>query len=121
MHSVGGGRSTSTAHALTAADQAWRPDSEPAAGPSPTGRAPSIREATTDFAYLRLLGRRDVFPDFGRVHRPQDEALEEWAGFLKSLPSQVRRAFVFVNNQFEGHSPATIARLRGLLPGAEAR
>jgi uncharacterized protein YecE (DUF72 family) len=77
-----------------------------------------IREATTDFAYLRLLGRRDVFPDFGRVHRPQDDALREWAGFLKSLPSQVTRAFVFMNNQFEGHSPATIARLRTLLSQA---
>ena len=50
-----------------------------------------------------------------RVHRPQDGALGEWAGFLRSLPSQVRRAFVFVNNQFEGHSPATVARLRRLL------
>lgn len=74
-----------------------------------------IREATTDFAYLRLLGRRDVFPDFRRIHRPRDEALTEWAEFLESLPSEVSRAFVFVNNQFEGHSPATIARLRGLL------
>lgn len=74
-----------------------------------------IREATTDFAYLRLLGRRDVFPDFGRVHRPRDEALTEWARFLKSLPSPVTRAFVFVNNQFEGHSPDTVGRLRTLL------
>jgi uncharacterized protein YecE (DUF72 family) len=56
-----------------------------------------------------------VFPDFGCVHRPQDEALKEWAGFLKSLPPQVTRAFVFANNQFEGHSPATVARLRTLL------
>jgi uncharacterized protein YecE (DUF72 family) len=74
-----------------------------------------IRGATTDFAYLRLLGRRDVFPDFGRIHRPRDEALSEWAGFITSLPSPVTRAFVFVNNQFEGHSPATVARLRELL------
>ena len=74
-----------------------------------------IREATTDFAYLRLLGRRDVFPDFGRVHRPQDDALRDWAGFLVSLPPQVTRAFVFINNQFEGHSPATVQRMRTLL------
>jgi len=74
-----------------------------------------IRGMTTDFAYLRLLGRRDVFPDFGRVHRPRDEALGEWAGFLNSLRSRVTRAFAFVNNQFEGHSPATVERLRTLL------
>ena len=74
-----------------------------------------IREVTADFAYLRLLGRRNVFLDSGRVHRPQDEALKEWAEFLGSLPSQLTRAFVFVNNQFEGHSPATVRRLRTLL------
>jgi uncharacterized protein YecE (DUF72 family) len=76
-----------------------------------------IREATADFAYLRMLGKRDVFPDFGRVHRPRNEALSEWAGFLTSLPASVTHSFVFVNNQFEGHSPATVARLRTLLRG----
>jgi uncharacterized protein YecE (DUF72 family) len=74
-----------------------------------------IRGATTDFAYLRLLGRGDVFPNFGRIHRPRDEALTDWPEFLKSLPSEVSCAFVFVNNQFEGHSPATVGRLRTLL------
>ncbi|MGD0114364.1 MAG: DUF72 domain-containing protein [Armatimonadota bacterium] len=75
-----------------------------------------IREATADFAYLRLLGRRNVFPDFGRLHRPHDEALADWAQCLTAIASRVARAYVFVNNQFEGHSPATIARLRALLP-----
>jgi len=74
-----------------------------------------IRGATTGFAYLRLLGRRDVLADFGRVHRPQDGVLDEWAAYLRSLPLQVTRAFVLVNNQFEGHSPATVGRLRTLL------
>lgn len=79
-----------------------------------------LREVTSDFAYLRLLGRRHVFPDFGRVHRPQDGVLSEWADFLGSLPAQVTRAFVFVNNQFEGHSPATVGRLRTLLRAGES-
>jgi uncharacterized protein YecE (DUF72 family) len=74
-----------------------------------------IRGATADFAYLRFLGRRGVFPDFGRVHKSQDGVLNEWAGFLRSLPAQVTRAFIFVNNQFEGHSPATVGRLRTVL------
>jgi uncharacterized protein YecE (DUF72 family) len=74
-----------------------------------------LRGATTEFAYLRLLGRRDVFPDFGRIHKPQDAALQDWAGVLNSLPASLTRSFVFVNNQFEGHSPATVGRLRTLL------
>ena len=47
-----------------------------------------------------------VKADMGRVRRRT---------FLKSLPSQLTRSFVFVNNLFEGHSPATVARLRTLL------
>ncbi len=45
-----------------------------------------LREVTTDFAYLRLLGRLDAFPDAGRLHEPHDEVLSEWAEFLRSLP-----------------------------------
>ncbi len=74
-----------------------------------------IREVTADFAYLRLLGRRNVFPDFARRHKPQDAALRDWAGFLASLPAPITRSFVFVNNQFEGHSPATVEQLRTVL------
>lgn len=78
-----------------------------------------IRAATTDFAYLRLLGRRNVFPDLGRVHRPQEDMLEEWAGFVNTLRSRVTRAFV--NNQLQGHRPATVARLRGPLRACSSK
>ncbi len=74
-----------------------------------------LREATTDFVYLRLLGRLDAFPDSGHLHKPQDETLREWVEFLRSLPSQVTRAFIFLSNHFEGHGPATAQRLRSLL------
>jgi uncharacterized protein YecE (DUF72 family) len=76
-----------------------------------------VRATTTDFAYLRLLGRQHAFPDQGRLHKPQDEALRECVEFLRSLPSQVTRALVFLSNHFEGHGPATAQRLRALLGG----
>jgi uncharacterized protein YecE (DUF72 family) len=76
---------------------------------------PRFQEATTDFAYLRLLGRRGVFPDFSRVHQPRDDALGEWAGVLLSMRSLIGRAYVFANNQFEGYSPSTIERLRAMV------
>jgi uncharacterized protein YecE (DUF72 family) len=76
---------------------------------------PQFREATTDFAYLRLLGRHGAFPDFSQVHEPRDDAIAEWAGVLKVLAAEVDRSYVFVNNQFEGHSPATLGRLRTAL------
>jgi uncharacterized protein YecE (DUF72 family) len=76
---------------------------------------PRFQEATTDFAYLRLLGRHGAFPNFAQVHQPRDGALAEWAGVLKVLAAEVDRSYVFVNNQFEGHSPATVGRLRTAL------
>jgi len=76
---------------------------------------PRFEEATADFAHLILLGRRDVFPDFSRVHRPQDDALQAWVEVLRSLAPRIERAFIFANNQFEGHSPDTVRRLRALL------
>ena len=72
---------------------------------------PRFKEATAGFAYLRLLGRRDVFPDFSRVHGQQDDALQGWVEVLRALAPQIERSFIFVNNQFEGHSPETVRRL----------
>ncbi len=74
-----------------------------------------IRTATADFAYLRLLGRMDAFPDSSRIYEPRDETLREFAGFLKSLPPEVTRAFVFLSNHLEGHAPATVQRMRAML------
>ena len=81
---------------------------------------PRFQEVTTDFAYLRLLGRRNVFPNFAEVHRPQDDVLREWAEVLKAYLARVTRTLVFANNQFEGHSPSTIARLRAMFAGPAA-
>jgi uncharacterized protein YecE (DUF72 family) len=76
---------------------------------------PRLTDVTTDFTYLRLLGRRDVFPDFSRLHRRQDTVLGKWAEHLRTVSPGVNTAYVFANNQFEGHSPETARRLRGLL------
>jgi len=76
---------------------------------------PRMEHVTCDFAYLRLLGRRDVFPDYSKVYLPRDPKIAEWAQMLRLLDDGVSRAYVFVNNQFEGHSPATVRKLIALL------
>lgn len=81
---------------------------------------PRIEQSTTDFAYVRLLGKRGVFPDFSRIHKPRDEALAHWAEVLRSVSAEVDHAFVLVNNQFEGHSPRSVQRLLMLLDPASA-
>jgi len=45
-----------------------------------------LREVTSDFAYLRLLGRRDVFPDFGRVQPSRFQPRPEVACWRRSSP-----------------------------------
>jgi uncharacterized protein YecE (DUF72 family) len=76
---------------------------------------PRIEEVTTDFTFIRLLGRRDVFPDFAETHRRRDDDLQQWADLLLSLERVVPRGFAFINNQFEGHSPNSVRRLQGLV------
>jgi uncharacterized protein YecE (DUF72 family) len=76
---------------------------------------PRLDEVTTDIAYIRLLGKRNVFPDFSRIHRERDDALSQWAQLLRALRPVPGTAFAFINNQFEGHSPESVRRLRHLL------
>ena len=78
-------------------------------------RYPRMEHVTTDFAYVRLLGRRGVFPDYAQTHHPRDDELAAWASVLEDLPATVTQAFVFINNQFEGHSPESARKLLQLL------
>ena len=65
-------------------------------------------------------GQRTVVPDFTRVHRDREGDLRQWAGLIRSLEGKVDRAFAFVNNQFEGHSPDTVRRLMRYLAEGSA-
>ena len=76
---------------------------------------PRIMQVTCELAYIRLMGPRKGYPDLSRIHRPRDEALHSWAEVLQGLEGKVQQAFVFVNNHFEGHAPASVRRLLELL------
>lgn len=79
---------------------------------------PFFDATTAGHAYVRLLGRHGAHPDVSRIHHRRDEDVRQWAERLTSLPDSIKRVFVYVNNQFEGHSPATVRKVRELLPGA---
>ncbi len=81
---------------------------------------PRFDAVTADIAYVRLLGRHGALPDATRAHAPRDEDLFAWAERLKQLPPKVQCVYLYANNQFEGHSPCTIRKVRELLPGAAA-
>ncbi len=73
---------------------------------------------TTDFLYLRLMGDSEskYGPGGTRLHRytrlawPRDGALESWELKVRQHLAAVRRVLVYVNNHFEGFSPATCKR-----------
>jgi uncharacterized protein YecE (DUF72 family) len=75
----------------------------------------SIREATTDFAYLRLNGYHDRIDHLTHVQVDRSAELDSWAETLRGLGDQVRHAYVYVNNHYAGHAPATINDLRARL------
>jgi len=62
--------------------------------------------------YIRIMGERDL-PRFDRVYRNQDDVLHLWASKLKELEAD--EIFIYIDNYFEGHAPATVNKLRSRL------
>jgi uncharacterized protein YecE (DUF72 family) len=74
---------------------------------------------TTDFAYVRLIGdRKDLearTQTFDRIVVDQAPRLERWARWLRESPGDVPEAYVYANNHYAGHAPATIRELARLV------
>lgn len=64
------------------------------------------------FAYFRFMGERDL-EHFDRIYRDRDETLIHWSKVIKKIESQ--QIFIYVDNYFEGHAPATANKLNALL------
>lgn len=72
----------------------------------------AARHIETDFAYIRIMGERDL-PKFDRIYRHRDDVLKQWVREIELL--QARNVFIYVDNYFEGFAPATVAKLSNLL------
>jgi hypothetical protein len=69
-------------------------------------------QAAGENAYIRIMGERDL-AHFDRIYRDRQETLSQWAELIKGLDSQ--KVFVYIDNYFEGHAPATANKLKDLL------
>jgi uncharacterized protein YecE (DUF72 family) len=76
---------------------------------------PPVIETNTDFTYLRLVGFHREFSYLGRVQRDRSQELASWATALKDLAKRVDRIYIYVNNHYAGHAPATVNQLKELL------
>ncbi|MBU1880994.1 DUF72 domain-containing protein [bacterium] len=71
---------------------------------------------TTDFSYIRLIGNRKkieaITKTWSKEIVNQDDRLNRWASFLHRMAQREGNIFVYVNNHYTGHAPATVRRLR---------
>lgn len=70
---------------------------------------------TADFMYVRLMGPNRDIVDYSRIQVDRTRELEQWGETLRPLATSGLQAFVYINNHFAGHSPASSRALQRLL------
>ena len=74
-----------------------------------------LARTTLDFAYLRWIGAHDAFERFDAVGLSRERDIAWWAEALRAARPQLKRVFGYVNNHYQGHSPATVRALYAAL------
>ncbi len=83
--------------------------------------AETLARTTRDFAYVRLVGDHDAFTQFDRVRIGRTDEIAWWARAIGAAAPRLKRVYGYVNNHFQGHSPATVRALYAALGIAHAR
>jgi uncharacterized protein YecE (DUF72 family) len=73
------------------------------------------KSPTADFAYIRWMGPDRVIEDYSRVVVDRDHEIAEWAIGLMDLAERVSAVHGYVNNHYQGHSPASARALQRLV------
>jgi uncharacterized protein YecE (DUF72 family) len=69
---------------------------------------------SSDFAYLRWMGARDL-TRFDTVQREMGANLDRWARAAERLAERRLRVYAYFSNFYEGHAPASANKLKRLL------
>ena len=72
----------------------------------------AFEKTNAPIAYLRMMGIRDL-DKFDRIYRDRIQEIRQWAARTKSLKAE--EVFVYLDNYFEGHAPATANRFKAEL------
>lgn len=70
-------------------------------------------EATSDTAYVRMVGDRSI-TNFGGVQRDQGETMRKWYSALEEKSGLFKQGFIFFNNHFAGFGPGSVNEFRRL-------
>lgn len=74
--------------------------------------------ATSRIAYIRWMGVHDVLERFDREQIDRDEELDWWAPRMAHFLDRGGVIFGYVNNNYTGHSPATLETIETKVEGA---
>ena len=74
---------------------------------------------TSDFSYIRLIGDRKSLDKltntFDKIVIDKKPLLLKWATFVSQQANSLDEIYIFANNHFAGHGPATIRQLMDIL------
>ena len=80
---------------------------------------PKRLELTANFAYLRLIGKHGAFDQHREPQADRSEEIARWVDALRANQSHIEAAYILCNDDYEGHAPATVNKVRqalGLAP-----
>jgi len=90
--------------------------------PHPADLAQQRDVVTADFVYCRLIGDRKAIDNltttFDKIVLDQRPRLQRWSGLIRELLPRVRQVFLYANNHYAGHAPATIRELSTMITSA---
>jgi len=69
---------------------------------------------STDFIYLRFMGKYGEFKKFNKIQNDRKEIIETWWKRLSENLNSVNIALVLVSNHFSGFAPETVNQLKKL-------
>lgn len=71
------------------------------------------QESAAPYLFLRLIGNdAEPLPNDRELQRPQEEILDRWAERIADLLGSGIPVYCYTHNTLEGHSPASLRRLR---------
>ena len=76
---------------------------------------PKQVHATTDFIYLRLLGRHGSYKTKDRERVDSTPRVTWWRDLLAPFRDKVKAVYIFANDDYAGHSPTTANRMKAAL------
>lgn len=75
-----------------------------------SSRYPLTREVTADIAYIRMHGPEKLF-----ASSYSDDGLHDWSNYINTITKDVKRIYVYFNNDFYGYALQNAQKLQSYI------